>query len=351
MSLSGDEDDFQSADEEGFGEDLKTLDQAAVESNRAKVCTKGNKNSLVDKCKNDSSDQNVIEALEVKPLESSPANRDTTQKEKPVGHQKDKEGIVDDKCEADDNGDEEDAVVERVRERNLKIARKFSAELARNIKASAPIPFKGASPPGFKVSDIEYPIIESDATSSPPPPPPTPALSSSFNSEEPTSSPSIGGTQYGWRVPAKVKPNQSGAADTSPSSASKSDQARLTLDRLSEKLSQSDKSLFERVADDLKKVSIKPGDATVPEDNSSTAGIPLIYDLTDTLSNWNWNSASRFLASASKITSQVSSVIDSVVNASQQPPISEKSHQQQPSSTKEATVSTDIKSSAEPDTQ
>lgn len=102
----------------------------------------------------------------------------------------------------------------------------------------------------------------------------------------------------------------------------KGEHARLTLDKLSEKLSQSDKNLFAKVAEDLKKVSIKPKpEGSTDPAKEAGSSIPSISDLGSALGGWNWNSASRLLASASQVTSQVGSVIDSVIRVPTEPEI------------------------------
>lgn len=322
MSLSDDDDDFLSADEEGFCSDQKTLSTVGGKNvtdlkqadhfvkiepaNKCKIPRKAIEAFETGREANFQEDKSVVEEV----VES--VEKTGSLQEGPVRND-----------DVNDEEDEEEALVERIRERNLKIARKFSAEITKSVKSSAPIPVKGQPNIGFKVNDTECQNIPgSEAQSSPPPaPPPTPALSSSFNSDEPSGSLSMEGSQYGWRLPAKLK--NIGAESLSPHS--KSEQARQALDRLSEKLYESDKNLFEKVAEDIKKVSIKSGEPSASADSagasgSASGGMPLLSDLTSTLGGWNWNSASRLLASASQVTSQVGSVLDSVVNASQQMP-------------------------------
>lgn len=270
---SDDEEDFLSADEDGFGEEETTK----------------------------KTDDKDVELDEEELTVSEPASGSSA--------------TVD---------DDEEALAERIRERNLRIARKFSAEIAKSVKASAPIPVKGATPSDLKINDLDQ---DSNCKSSlPPAPPPTPALSSSFNSSiEIPSGPSSTPTstsQYSWRVPnqpSTVRPQQADAKPNEP----KSDQTRMALDRLSESLSQSDKNLFEKVAADLKKVSIRPKTETSEGGEgvatSSGVSIPLISDLGSTLGGWSWNSATKLLTSASQVTSHVGTVIDSVSQHLQQP--------------------------------
>lgn len=307
MSLSEDEDEFQSADEEGFGEEV-TEAKEVVADVAAPQHTHKSKENAKDLIKN------------------SP----------PIAHVK-QENLANE----DIDDDEEEALAERIRERNLRIARKFSAEIAKNIKTSAPIPVKTplsgnrhqlSKDEGGSLDDIEYP-----SSNPPPAPPPTPALSSSFsNSQEPTVSPVVAselkeenenvGSKYGWRIPTKNTPSfkQPESASTFGASVattsnvsdkrSKNDQARSALDRLTS-LTQDNKNLFEKVAEDLKKVSIKSNPVQTSESSSSGANIPIISDL-GALGGWSWNSASRLLASASQVTSQVGSMLDTVKNAS-----------------------------------
>lgn len=310
MSISNDdEDEFQSADEDGFDDDLhddiKVID--SVEDSKSELRPK----EQTDRKTECIAEEPEIEHSSADKLELSPSVSDVDKSEsKHTSNCEDEE-------EEDDN---EEALAERIRERNLKIARKFSAELAKSVKASAPIPVKTEPPIGFRVDDIEYPDIPNSDKNirHPQAPPPTPALSSSFSAEEPSSptqdSPA---SQYGWRVP--IKPREK-PTDTPPQEQSNLNQARVALDRLSEKYSDTDKSLFQKVADDLKRVSIKSEDRPIATDSQDPpsqgpSGLPSLSSLGQSFGGWNWNSASRILASASEVTSQVSSVLDSVVNA------------------------------------
>lgn len=309
MSLSEDEDDFLSADEGASEEDHATLpankngDEPDLMESDKIINSREFKES-------ETHSKTTVKSSEVK-------TKPTQKKQEPSSKAKDESTLSDKsnlsaihsvdsqpKVIGGDEDDDEEKLAERIRERNLKLARKFSAEIARTVKASAPIAVRGTPPSNRKINDIEYPnIAEADIHSSPPPaPPPTPALSSSLNSDEP----SISGTQYGWRLPAKNKPGRSDEPDM------KSEQTRLALDRLSEQVSQSDKNLFTKVAEDLKKVSIKSGESSNSQASSETPTMPLISDLGGTLSSWNWSNATKLLASASQVTSQVSSVLDTV---------------------------------------
>lgn len=318
MSLSEDEDDFLSADE---GE----LDNAEP---KAESKGQGNINVVSDLKQTEliepeTSQQSCkrIPLKQEKVFENLGAKEDIRngqEDELEILKENQKSKSSSSKDEDDNDDDEEEALAERIRERNLRIARKFSAELAKNVKASAPIPVKIVASIGFKMSDMEgSDVVESENKSAlPPAPPPTPALSSSYTAEDQPGSSTPSTTQYGWRIPTRTKVNHS----ENPASDEKSEQARLALDRLSEKMSQSDKNLFEKVAEDIKKVSIRPQNPSSseaqPSSSSSSSSIPLISELGSTLGGWNWNSASRFLASASQVTSQVGSVLDSVVNTS-----------------------------------
>lgn len=217
-------------------------------------------------------------------------------------------------CEKPDC-DEEEALAERIRERNLRIARKFSAEIAKSVKASSPIPVKSSGHMNVKQTDNQLESSEVDPKLSlPPAPPPTPALSSSFsNAEDPSS-------QFGWRMPKSkglVKPNEKPDKNTATTGA----QARLALDRLSELTCHTDsRNLFERVADDLKRVTIGSNESS---ENSEVQGqigtsIQSIAELGNTISSWGFSGASKLLASASQVTSQVGTVFDSVGKLAQQ---------------------------------
>lgn len=305
MSLSDDEDEFQSADEDNYGEETAKAKEAKEIDNKL---TQHRKKRVDEEITSSSSSKND-----------------------------------EDKDVAED--DDEEALAERIRERNLKIARKFSAEIAKNIKSSAPIPVKITTSKVNRnqsdkeeglLDDVEYP-----SSNPPPAPPPTPALSSSFsNSQEPPIS-SItttelkedcesAGTRYGWRIPTKSVPKirQLDSPSTPNVEIDKEPnvgQPRTALDRLVDNTSDS-KNLFEKVAEDLKKVSIMNDSSQFPATSGLTAAnIPIISELGNSLSGWNWNSASKLLASASQVKSQVGSVLDSVVNVAQV------SHQQQSS--------------------
>lgn len=320
MSLSNDdEDEFQSADEDGFDEDLKEdIAAQAKQADQPGPVKLEDVNKQVDESVKAAAEEPQIRQTSSQKLERCPSLSD----------------IEDSKMNLTPNveyeEDNEEAIAERIRERNIKIARKFSAELAKSVKASAPIPVKTEPPIGFRVDDIEYPDLpDSDKKSvrQPQAPPPTPALSSSFCADEPLASPAssaaaavpgeTSGTQYGWRVPIKPRTKQT---DIAPPKECDINQARAALDRLSEKYTDADKSLFQKVADDIKKVTIKsddpPIDPTQQQSTSSgSSGLPSISSLGQSFGGWNWNSASRILASASEVTAQVSSVLDSVVNA------------------------------------
>lgn len=302
MSLSEDEDDFLSADEGAPDEDhdttpvkrsdnLKKVDKIILPDlvEKTEICLKSAPNcdevnpKIGSKENPESSRENYLDFSDRPEL--SP------------------ESLKDDQAKGIDDDDEQ-MLAERIRDRNLKLARKFSAEIAKSVKATAPIAVKGALSTNPKNDDIEYPNIpEADIHSNPPPaPPPTPALSSSLSSEEP----GISGTQYGWRLPVKNRPSCSDQPHM------KSEQTRQALDRLSEQVSQSDKNLFTKVAEDLKKVSIKSGESSSALFSSDSSTIPSMSDLGGSFSGWNWSNATKLLASASQVTSQVSSVLDTV---------------------------------------
>lgn len=206
----------------------------------------------------------------------------------------------------------QEALAERIRERNLRIARKFSAELAKSVKSSAPIPVSVNTSADIKTTDSESSNIPGAKSKLPPAPPPTPALSSSFNAAEDQSGPS---TQFAWRVPTKIPTRD----ERSPSIIKDDQMPKLALDRLSDTLSQTEKSLFEQVAEDLKKVAIKPTDTSAYPNaegsltDTALSAISSISDLGNTLGGWGWSGASKLISSASQVTSQVGSVIDSVV--------------------------------------
>lgn len=318
MSLSNDEeDDFQSADEDGFADedDLRDdVEAAKLEAGHSKQ----NRKSSVSGTDDSTIIEPEIKQTSAHKLERSPSLSDIEK--------------LDSEQQAS-NEEDEGVLAERIRERNIKIARKFSAELAKSVKASAPIPVKTELPIGFKVDDIDYPDIpgSDQKVRQPMAPPPTPALSSSFSAEESLSpNQESSGSQYGWRVPIKPRVKQT---DTPPKECD-IDQARAALDRLSDQYTDTDKSLFQKVADDLKKVSIKSEDpSNVQNPTQATPGpsaLPSLSSLGQTFGGWNWNSASRILASASEVTSQVSSVLDSVVNAPRGAPTQQKESSELP---------------------
>jgi len=290
MSLSDDDEDFLSADEDCS--DVVILDKSSRGNPDKPIVESCDDYSKVER--NDEPDPSKIEAEYE--LESHVKGH---RGEEPLDSDRIDKGADVSRIDNTEEDDDE-ALAERIRERNLKLARKFSAEIAKNVKTSAPIPVRETPSVDFKISDIEYPSIpDADIKSCPPPaPPPTPALSSSFNSDETTSPISNPSTQYGWRIPVKPKPEP---AISGEKSSPKSERARLALDRLAEKLSQPDKNIFEKVAQDIKKVSIKTSDP--PISACGSGGIPLIPDLGGALGRWNWNSASKFLASAAQVTS------------------------------------------------
>lgn len=286
------------------------------------------------------------------------------------------------------NVDDDENGSERDREKNLKLARKFSAEI---LKASSPHPVKGTPPIQIiKPTVRNRDTCEDSKLGLPPAPPPTPALSSSYsNSDDPPPS------QFSWRVVPKSKQcqpkttiiNESQPSEAMPSKVSnpqpssqsqkvekprnlvttnsskheessrtspvtafedslrlgetkdnKQDsidmakdndvdderpiklmdtqpKARFALDRLSESVSQSrTQNIFEKVVDDIKRVSLKTdqGEILAPPSMAS------ITELGSTLGGWGWSGASKLIASASQVTSQVGSVLDTVVNVAQQ---------------------------------
>lgn len=304
MSLSEEEDDFLSADEGASDGDHETTPVNRLDD--VPDLKKSDKTGELEKVDKPETHSTAAE-------KNNEAEVSVSAKEKPKLDKKNISARSDQddqsrksSVDAEEKGpedDDEEILAERIRERNLKLARKFSAEIAKNVKASAPIAVRG-TPSTDRNDEIELPsIAKTGLHSSPPPaPPPTPALSSSLNSEEPN----ISGTQYGWRLPAKSKPSCSNEPDT------KSEQTKLALDRLSEQISQSEKNLFTRVAEDLKKVSIKSEDSNSQQPASDAGAIPLISDLGSTFGSWNWGNATKLLASASQVTSQVSSVLDTV---------------------------------------
>lgn len=230
---------------------------------------------------------------------------------------------------SENDDDEDETLAERIRERNLILAKKFSKEMKQvQPPSSAPIPVK---PIASRVRQRLDESMSNDTTgidensfidnqelklaSSPPAPPSTPALSTSFNTSEPSMS-----SQFPWRQQAKQKTNIP-ASQTAIDS--KVLQTRQALDRLAEKLcSADDKNLFEQVAEDVKKVSISAN--TTNRDNQPTDvpdfSLPTMSELGSlggAIGGWGWNGATKLLASATQVTSQVGSVLDSVVQASQ----------------------------------
>lgn len=319
MHHSDDEDDFQSADEDGFGDEEQQGGRCKADLKQ--VTREGDQRPTSDEaCATIKSSSNrVIQAYTVEPTIVQDDDEKNTTKEEhhkpsPTGKTGAKPSTL-----VDEDDEDEESLAERIRERNLKIARKFSAEIAKNNKASIPIPVKSPAPVGFKVSDIEYPSTpEPDSKSGlPPAPPPTPASSSSFSNLDEQQSSEIK-NQYGWRILQSHKVIPTSQPDTPTRIVDpKGEQARLALDRLSEKLSQSDKNLFERVAADIKKVSIKSDDPPVPDAPPISSVLPSISDLGSTFGGWGWSGATKLLSSASQVTSHVGSVFDSVVNVSQ----------------------------------
>ena len=354
-SSDEDEDDFLSADEEGFGDgEAEPIEKSGSKSEINDVKQPKDKAilrkieqgipsaKLVEAVMKQDEEVEVIEEEEEKEAEKVAKNKSSDSEE--VSSSETADAILKQSSNSvaeDEEDDEDEALADRIRERNLKIARKFSAEIAKSIKASAPVPVK---PPalnvGFKVSDIEYPNIsehKGSKLSLPPAPPPTPALSSSFNNLDEqqstnASSPTLNTTatattQYGWRILPKIIPTpqasgsgakETGATVIAQSSTSNTiEQTRSALDRLSENASHSEKNLFEKVAADLKKVSIRSEDPPVGQEDGGglpNNPVPLIADLGSTLGSWGWSGATKLLSSASHVTSQVSSVLDSVVN-------------------------------------
>lgn len=203
---------------------------------------------------------------------------------------------------------------------------------------------------------------EAAGSSLPPAPPPTPALSSSPSSGGVASSPTLESataiveaaaaavavvepikntsSQYSWRIPpagspkaAPISSRQAPPSRTeSPESgdtkeaADKAQQAKLALDKLSERLSHQEKSFFELVAGDIKKVAIRAGETLAPpgQEQSTASGEPTtsddslpntLVDLGTSIGSWGWSNASKLLTSATKVTTQVTSQVSSQVNA------------------------------------
>lgn len=331
-SQSDEEEDFLSADEEAFDEEegcrgaIVTPQTAKGDKEANKGNTKGNLNEVIE----GQEEANKKPAAMVRPPSESDSTEDESTNEQVTFPDKDstkaqrsetepkcKEAILkasNNSNEDNDDDDDDEALAERIRERNLKIARKFSAEIARNLKVSAPIPVKTSS----LACDIEQneDTPRCKASMLPPAPPSTPALSSSYtnlNDQNTAGTSPPLNTQYGWRIPSKSITQQSSGASTPSRSVKAEDQARQALDKLSEKLSQTDKYVFERVVADIKKVSIK--DEEVPTTSDLASALPSITDLGSTLGGWGWSGATKLLSSASQVTSQVGSVLDSVVGA------------------------------------
>ena len=381
MSHSEDEDDFLSADEDGFDGQQSARESQAEFGGTTKKCSEksedGSDGNLRHNLKeeatrrgNTSSDSDDSEIRHYRNKSRAAKQREcnraveeelATNDQSDVGRSSKTPTNL--KCDVEEN-DEEEALAERIRERNLKIARKFSAEIAKNIKASAPqaIPVKPSKghnsenigpqvPRGGEcasIPEIDTSGIGSSTLSNsflPPAPPPTPALSSSFNQlvDQPEpSSPSMisSSTQYGWRLPPSARqmspsnslPGTPGSEPATGSAAStaeavpsraKGEQARDALDRLADRLAQSNQggSIFERVAADLKKVSIKAEEQQALDAGQASAtaaaeaALSTIADLGTTLGGWGWSGATKLLSSATQLSTQVGSVLDSVVNA------------------------------------
>lgn len=145
-------------------------------------------------------------------------------------------------------------------------------------------------------------------------------------------------SQYGWRIPTKNTLTSKQQTIEQTSKEEKGDdptpkpedevelKTRLVFDEMSRKLSKKllshhDKNLIDIVKEDIKRLSIKT-DAEEPAGREARRAINLptpsitasITDLGTTLGGWSWSGASKILASASLVTSQVGSVLDSVVN-------------------------------------
>lgn len=327
MSHSDEEEDFHSADEAGFDEEerLDIVEQA--QGPKQGVRDDANREYVNQRCE----DKVIKRELSKRPLEqrslfnndpaegSAAISRASSTRTAPNDSQNTGPSTepVESDLSQEDEDDDEEALVERIRERNLKIARKFSAEIARNLKASAPIPVKTSNSTSHEFSEISDPL-DSKSSIQPRAPPSTPALSSSFNNLTDPTAPTAGtsplNTQYSWRIPPKIASQQSSSGSNTPSKNVKADeQARQVLDRLSERLTQTDKNLFERVAADIKKVSLKKEETPATTDLPSA--LASITDLGSTLGGWGWSGATKILSSASQVTSQVSSVLDTVVGA------------------------------------
>jgi hypothetical protein len=335
MNQSDIEEDFHSADEDGFDEEEAIKGPKQGEADKKdkqcndKVISKESVEPVTSK-QNSSKDNSSTEPIKIsrensQKHESSNLSKtcgqDVDFEEKEADEEEDENVGEDEDEEEEEEDEDEDALAERIRERNLKIARKFSAEIARSLRASAPIPVNTKNSPPHEFSENSYPM-DHKSSIQPPAPPSTPALSSSFNNlsdQTPltTGTSSATNTQYGWRMFPKVANQQSSSGTSSPSKNTKpEDQARSVLDKLSEKLSQNDKSLFERVAADIKKVSINDEESQTTTTTDTPSALTSITDLGSTLGGWGWNGATKLLSSASQVTSQVSSVLDSVVGVS-----------------------------------
>lgn len=332
MSSSCDEEDFQSADEEVH--DADEINTKGKQKSKPSKLVIGDSKSHTTEVVSDEEKVNVegdptiiLDKDQDKPGASSKKDSD------PRSEGTENEASQNTNDDGDD--DEQEALAERIRERNLRIARKFSAELAKSVKSSAPIPV--ITSVDTKTSNSESSNIPGANSKLPPAPPPTPALSSSLNAED-QSEPS---TQFAWRVPAKIS-----TRDERSSSINKDDpMPRLALDRLSDTLSQTEKSIFEQVAEDLKKVAIKTSDTSAFSNaegsltDTALSAISSISDLGNTLGGWGWSGASKLISSASQVTSQVGSVIDSVVGLNI-PDDQQLQQQQQKTQPQSATVAT-----------
>lgn len=229
-----DDEDFQSADEDGFEED----EQAIANPNIDKNMIIGKKKTE-DKVDGVDKRQNKLPTLVSSEL---------------VKKQKDVES-------ESGNSDDDEAQAERLKQRNIQLAKKFG---------SASLP-----------KDIPNPVIprgdQDDET--PPAPPSTPSTKSNI-------------PQYSWRIPTDLNSRLNSVIEANNTE----EKTRSVLDRLASDSSEPKLNFLEQIVGDLNKVSI-----TTHDSSSSSSVLP-------SLSGWSWGSASKL------VSSNVSSVLDSVKN-------------------------------------
>lgn len=332
-NLSDDEDDFLSADEESFVEE-----KSEVKMEKKPDANKKS-HEIVDNRKDNSQDRNKKSNEAIETSKHSAGQTKIEAKSK-----FDFEQLIDD---VDD--DEERKLAERIKERNLKIAKKFlkveTNETQKKEKDNTTEQiFREAvvKEKKLKSQDISYPQLSPLQSNSedkpfPPAPPPTPAADTKTDHAS---------SQYPWRQSEQQKR----AAAIEAASKAKdplSELSKSVLDRLSNNLSGTEKNLLDQIVTDLKKVSIKPDGNKTKNDSQTSASdssgiedcIPILSDLG--LNNLSWANASKLLSSAT-----VGSVLDSVKHLAQQSEtVSSKSDSSSAGSTSPKSISTTEESS------